>query len=194
MKKTIQNTPIISLVLASILCGLIWRVELEYYGWAGLGWLSYFHYAIPLGFCVFLFWVNLLIEVSLKRRLLFNVLASFFGVFIYWSMYKSLIIVFSSLFPPGLIIYSIFVVVLLMPIGAYFILRIAKHKVSFKGLTLSVLGIIVSVPLACFILYAINHKGGYDEIHAIKSGVLGSLWILSIGLLVINSKKVSQSK
>ena len=40
-----QDKPaILSLITLSILAGLLWRLEVEYHGWAGLIWLTYFHF------------------------------------------------------------------------------------------------------------------------------------------------------
>ena len=36
---------------------LAWRIEVEWRGWHGLGWIGYTHLAIPFGGMLFLAWV-----------------------------------------------------------------------------------------------------------------------------------------
>jgi hypothetical protein len=56
----------------------------------------------------------------------------------------------------------------------------------------SVVGVIISIPFSTFLLELVNHKGGADFIHAIKSGFLIPLWCFSIGLLFVGKSKKTE--
>lgn len=195
--------PIISLIILSFLVGLLWRLEVEYHGWAGLNWLSYFHWAIPVGFGLFLVWANFSLNMGFKRRILINALALIFGVLIYYGLLNSLIYIFAS-GTSGLLLfmqtptwklnvmrYAIFFIVPLIPIGTYVILKLFKKSPKLKFLILAVVGIIASVPLSVFVLdiMVMDHKGGQDLIHSIKSGMLIPFWVFSVGLLIVGQRE-----
>lgn len=192
--------PIISLTILSIIAGLLWRLEVEYHGWTGLIWLSYFHLAVPIGFILFLVWGNYFINLELKKRILLNVLAIIYGVLIYYGLGTSLtynftggpsgflLVMQTSKWKLNLIRFSIFFIIPFIPVGTYLILKIFSKKPKLKYLMLSIVGITISIPLSVLILELLRHKGGQDIIHSIKSGVLIPLWIFSIGLLIIGQE------
>ncbi|MFM7023289.1 MAG: hypothetical protein ACKOXB_09940 [Flavobacteriales bacterium] len=176
MNKTIKKYPLASLIVTAILCGFLWRVEVEYHGWQGLIWISYFHMAIPVGFTLFLLWTNLLLDMSIKKRMLFIATALLYGIIIFHLLGISLTYMFAG-GPSGFLLlmqtprwlfnslrYSIFILVPFIPTGAYFIMRIFKKKVAVKFLLLSIFGFVASIPIAIFLLEIINHKGGADPI------------------------------
>ena len=197
----LKNRPLVTLIITSLLCGLLWRLEVEYHGWEGLIWLSYFHFAVLVGFFLVLYWANLYIELSWKKRLLINVIGIFYGITLYFGLITSLTYIFASgptrylLYTQTpewctiLFEYSIFVFVPLIPCGAYFVLRSFKKKVPVKYLAFSVILLVVSVPVSTMILELIKHKGGSDLIHVIKSGILIPLWVFSTGLVIVGLKK-----
>ena len=39
---------------AALMAGIGWRAEIELHGWAGLAWLSWFHWAVPLSIALFI--------------------------------------------------------------------------------------------------------------------------------------------
>jgi hypothetical protein len=200
MLRHITKYQLTSLIITAIICGLIWRFEVEYHGWKGLTWLSYFHYAIPLAFGLFLLWANFFIQTNLSRRIAFNLIAILYCVLIYYFLTISLtynliqgpsafILVMDT--PPWKLVlfkYSLFLLLPLIPTGAYFILKLFRQKTYVRSLVFAIIGIIISVPLSTLILMLINHKGGHDYIHSIKSGVLIPLWTVSVGLLFIGLK------
>ena len=195
-----NKLPIISLTILSIIIGLLWRMEVEYHGWTGLIWLSYFHFAIPIGFILFLAWGNYFINIDLKKRILLNVLAIIYGVLFYYGLGTSLTYNFSSEasgflmvmqtseWKLNLIRFSILFLIPFIPIGTYLILKLFKTMPKLKYLMISIVGIIISIPLSVLILKILNHKGGQDLIHSIKSGILKPFWVFSIGLLIIGEK------
>jgi len=200
MKKLIIKYSVASLIALSVVCGLIWRIEIEYHGWTGLIWLSYFHFALPIGFGLFMLWANQFIDIKLKKRMLINFTTCLFGVLLYIGLGTSLTYTFARgpssflqvIQTPewklNLIRYSIFIIVPLMPIGTYLIMRTYKIYVTLKYLVIAIIGVIISIPLSPLILEIINHKGSHNDIHSIKSGVLIPLWVFSMGLIIIGHK------
>jgi hypothetical protein len=67
-------------------------------------------------------------------------------------------------------------------------MKIFRIHPSLKFLIFAVIGIIISIPISMVLLDVINHKGGEDFIHSIKSGILIPLWMFSIGILIIGQK------
>jgi len=200
--KYLQKYPVTSLLVLALLSGVIWRLEVEYQGWAGLTWLSYFHIAIVFGFGLFLFWANSLVNIQVGKRIAMNILAIGFGVFIYVELGYSFAYRLQG-GPSGLIremltpewissIYrqGMYVLIPLIPIGAFLILYAFGIKKSIKYLTFSVLSMLVSIPISIFILTIFNHKGGSDFIHSIKSGVLIPFWMVSVGLVFLESGRL----
>jgi len=189
--------PYRSLTLLSLLCGLLWRIEVEYHGWTGLIWLEYFHWAVPVGFGLFLVWANGFVDVIAYRKVLFNVVAIIFGGLVYYTLYVSLTYFFSQ-GPTGYLLLSttpawkyhlfrnaFYVIIPLMPVGTFFILKLFGKNIPLTRLVMSVVGIIVSIPLSTLLLELLNHKGGHDYLHAIKSGFIIPLWCFSMGVLFL---------
>mgnify|MGYP001797487838 CR=1 FL=1 len=136
--KIIRSYPIGSLALLAILCGLLWRLEVEYQGWAGLKWVSYFHWAAPL------------------------------------ASYDCSI--------------QLFILIPFIPLGAYLIMRAFRMHLPWRILLLSMVGYLLAMPLSVWILEILDHKGGADVIHTIKSGVLIPFWVFALGWLVIKKR------
>jgi len=196
----INKSALISLIALSILIGLLWRMEVEYHGWAGLKWLSYFHLAIPAGICLFLAWANFFVKLELKEKLFINILSLLYGGLIYYGLATSLTYNFAG-GPSGLFLsmqtpqwafdllrLSILFIVPIMPTGSFLILKLFRREPTFKFLILAIAGVIISIPLSIFILGIVEHKGGHDFIHAIKNGILFPFWVFSIGILILEQR------
>jgi len=195
-----------SLLILAILCGTIWRIEVEYYGWTGLKWITYFHFAIPIGFGLFLLWANCFFDLTISQRILINLTAILFGILLYFGLAISLTYLFNT-GPSAFLMemqtpewkstlyrYSIFILIPLIPIVTYFILRIFRIRKSLKNLLYGIIGVIVSVPISVILLELLNHKGGQDYIHLVKSGFIIPLWVISIGLIIIGEKNRTHNK
>lgn len=200
MHKIITTYPITSLLATALLCGILWRVEVEYHGWAGLIWLSYFHCAIPVGFALFLLWANQLIDMGQKRRAAFNLVAVLYGVFAYFGLQTSLVYTFASGMY-GLVLgmhtsewqlyffrYLPFVILPFLPIGAYLILTAFGKKTAFRYLIAATIGMMISLLLSTAILQVIDHRGGHDYVHIVKSGIIIPFGVLSIGLVLVGQR------
>lgn len=195
-----DKLPTVSLIILSTVVGLLWRIEIEYHGWTGLIWLSYFHLAIPLGFILFLAWGNYFISINFKKRILLNVLAIIYGILIYYGLGTSLtynfaggpsgflLVMQSAKWQLNLMRISLLFIIPFIPIGTYLILKLFKTVPKFKYLIYSIVGMIISIPISVFLLVILNHKGGQDLIHSIKSGILIPFWVFSIGLLIVGKE------
>ncbi len=180
--------------------GLLFRAEVEYHGWAGLIWLSYFHLAIPIGFILFLIWGNFFIDLDLKKRILINFLAIIYGILIYYGLGTSLtynyaggssgflLVMQTPEWKLNLIRFSMLFIIPFIPIGTYFILKLFKREPKLKFLIIAIAGIIISIPLSVLLLEFVQHKGGQDIIHSIKSGILIPFWLFSVGLLIVGQR------
>lgn len=198
--KKVRNWPKTSLLIVAILCGVIWRVEVEYHGWVGLIWISYFHWAIPVIFTLFLLWVNLLVSISVYKRPFFNLVALVFGLLIYMGLEVSLVYNFNAgpsafimlLETPEWKIWMyrslVLVIMVLIPLGTFTILRLFGIRVMTWAVIFAQLGLVAAVPLSMFLLFVVNHKGGDDILHTIKSGFLIPFWIFSIGMVIVAQK------
>ena len=198
--------PYPSLTLLSLICGLLWRIEVEYHGWTGLIWLGYFHWAVPVGFGLFLVWANGFVDVIPNRKVLFNVVAIIFGALVYYGLDISLTYFFSQgptaymllnttpAWKYNLFRNAFYLIIPLMPVGTFFILKFFGKHIPLARLVLSVVGIIVSIPLSTLLLELVNHKGGHDYLHALKSGFLIPLWCFSIGVLFLGKSAPNENR
>ena len=96
MRNLIQKKPVESLLLLALLCWAIWGLEIYYHGEEGLIWLTYFHFAVPIGVILFLIWANLLIELEPKKRIYLNVLGIVLIAGLFYGIVYSLIHIFAS--------------------------------------------------------------------------------------------------
>ncbi|MEI2675469.1 MAG: hypothetical protein V9F05_15640 [Chitinophagaceae bacterium] len=154
MQTQLTKYPYISLTLLSLLCGLLWRIEVAYHGWTGLIWLKYFHWAVPVGFGLFLIWANGFVDMIANKKVLFNVVAIIFGVLVYYILYVSLTYFFSQGPTAYMLLnttpawkYNLFrnayyLIIPFMPVGTFFILKLFGKNISLARLVLSVVGII----------------------------------------------------
>jgi hypothetical protein len=180
----------------------------EYHGWAALGWITYFHYALLIGLIICLAWANSILSMPLGKRVAMNALAASYGMFIFYALVVSL----GHFYMPGFWSYtimgweairlfgwweepevyfqmsSILVVAPLLMLGVILILRLYGFIVNRKD-TVKAIGLMfLSTPLAMFFLWIVNHKGGPNLIHAIKSGFIIPFIVFSVGYLVLKAK------
>jgi hypothetical protein len=197
-----QKKYLFSLIILAIICGVLWRAEVEYRGWAALTWISYFHYAVPAGFILFLLWANSTKSVSIQKRILINLVSIPFLFIVHIafkttlnhmfmsgpSMFLMTIISRTSELELFFIQYSVVPLLFLIPWGTYLILRIFKLHPELKYLRWSVAGMFLSIPASLLILKVTNHLGGPNVIHSIKSGIIIPFIVISFGLLFLKTK------
>lgn len=75
----------------------------------------------------------------------------------------------------------IFVSFISLPLLTFLYLRVQNIGVRFKHFVISALFSLASIFAAMLVLKLINHKGGADEIHAFKSGMVIPFLMLSLG-------------
>ena len=194
----------ISLIIFSIVTSLAWRLEVEFHGWEGLIWLSYFHLAIPFSFFLFILWINLFFDLpNLEERLIINSLLIFWIVIAFISITASL----ESLFAAGpsaifyltlsdskmrLLNFVRYFFTPLFPIISLLSLRLINIKVRVLPMFLSLLIYLLSFPLAVLLLQIFSHKGEIDLLHAVKSGVVFPFLFFSLGLPLIYSFRIKK--
>ena len=189
------NKPIYSLIALSLLCGLLWRMEVEWHGWRSLAWISYFHWAVPVGFGSFLLWANTQLWMTVNQRRWVNLAALTYGVILYYVLGTSLTYIFRPVFMPTsewiylCWQYSIFITVPFMPVGTYYILYFLGKKAHLKFLVWACFGMMLSVPVSILLLEVSSHKGGANVIHTLKSGVIIPFWIFSNGLIILGARQ-----
>ena len=207
MIKSLLKNKFLTLTITSIIIGVIWRIEVEFHGWEGLIWISYSHIAVPTGLILFMIWGNLNINIAFRKRILLNIVGVLFGILMFYLIKLSLTYNFSGglsyfflwTLPKwkGLIylyMYSIFILIPLLPVGTYLILNIFKQKIKIIYLILSILFIISSVPISLYLLKLTNHKGYHNLIHTIKSGIIIPFIVFSIGFLMVKIDKIANIK
>ena len=150
---------------------------MEYYGWKGLIWLSYFHVAVPIGFCIFLLWANQLITLNWTKLIGLNLVTIIYGILLYYALGISLTAMYSrslvwlieqESLQVILVRNSIFVIIPCISIGAFLIMKLFRVNPSVKVLVLSIVGVIASIPVSIFLLKVTNHIGGANFIHSSK--------------------------
>ncbi len=174
----------------------MWRLEIEYHGWAGLTWIKYPHYSIPLGVIFFLTWVNFQVKpINTYKRIRINLIALIF-VYLVFTLIKislfynnvggSSALGFMML-PNWLIIFILFSYLLLLPllsVGTYSILRIFSIQIRTRYLLYSIVCIYSSIPVSLFITrYIFPYER--NLIHAIKTGVIIPFITFSVGILFL---------
>lgn len=199
MTPTLKKYAILTLLFFAVLAGIIWRIEVEYNGWNGLIWLSYYHYATPIAFFLFLAWANLSIKVELPKRIALNLVAFALAyatmIFLLYSFTR----MFTS--GPSAMIYLqredplIFLLVgdkilaIILPIFIALASRIFGVVCRPLFVLLSCTLFFISPHIGIFLLDLFGDKGHPDYIHTIKGGQLLTLWFFSSGLVFIRHKQ-----
>lgn len=201
----IKKFPYPSLIIVALLCGLLWRLEVEYHGWKGLIWISYFHWALPASFILFFAWAIQFLDIPFLKKLILCVLATVYACVLY-------LLVESTLYrlllrgPQAMILlatentqwmdqrYGWLLLASLVPISIGIVVRIFEMKMPSKYIILSIAGIFCSIPLAIGMLMLVQHKGSHDVIHTLKSGFLIPFWVFSVGILFVGQRKPDNTK
>lgn len=197
MTPTLQKYSILLLVIFALLAGFVWRMEVEYHGWKGLIWLSYYHYAVPVCVALFLIWSNLNFKLTPKSRIALNLIGLVFAIALLYILEQAFIRSFMSgpsavlllmgNDPLGFLIFVPLFVVLLLPLLLSLLVRIFSVKCKPIFIIMATVFMIASVPIGVFLLEFFDDKCYPDEIHTIKSGYLMTLWFFSMGFTFIQA-------
>lgn len=201
MLNFLSKYKILTLALTAILIGVIWRLEIEYYGWEGLIWVTYFHYAVPLGLLIFIIWANLNLTLTINKRIWLNVIGLIFGVVSFYFIESSLSLTFvggpSALFLMSLptwklytLVFAHLVLIPFLAIGSFILLKLFKQPVSWLKLAIAIVVMVIAVPCSIWILELMEHKGSHDIIHTLKSGMVIPFIVFAVGLVFMMKKKV----
>jgi hypothetical protein len=195
IKMMKQSIPI--LVVAGLVAAIVWRLELEFHGWKGLDWLGYFHWAIPVGVLLFLSWLFVYCPItSPVKRLLLVCVTGFvavvwflvveFSLYYYFNGGPSAFIRFLAVGEMRYRIYMnlIYAVIPLTPLIFATVLCLFGLKLKIRQLWTAVLMYILACPISIIILAVLQHRGGADALHTIKSGVIIPFLVVGLGILV----------
>ena len=179
----------LSLAGMAIGAGLLWRLEIERHGWAGLTWISYDHWAVPIGVALFILWaVHFSGIAPVARRLKFVLVLSGSGVVLgtlagaaLWNYFVvgPMALFSTPLF--GRLVYVLYpgIPLVLWVIGWGFGMRIS----IVRGLA-SLFVFLSSYPIALLALRLIR-PGEADAIHTIKTGYIVPLLVVGLGILFL---------
>ncbi|MDY6990754.1 MAG: hypothetical protein SWQ30_22155 [Thermodesulfobacteriota bacterium] len=193
---------IVWLGVVAIVAALCWRIEIELHGWEGLDWVGYFHWSIPFGAVMFLIWLAATVPIDgPSKRAAFlatTALVAFgwyrvvqFSLFYHFNGGPSGFVQFLAVGEKRFFIYAnlIYAVVPLTPIIFSGILAIFGERPSALRLAPAILIFVAATPISTALLAVLNHRGGSDAIHTMKSGVIIPFLIVGLGILSINGKR-----
>jgi hypothetical protein len=182
--------PLTSLILVAILCGVLWRAELEWrWGWAGLSWAWQFYWAFLVGAVGFTSWA-IAVAQPLKRLRFGCALTVMFALTleVFWTLLGFTFDRF-RLPPVWFIVFTIPVLWALVPLMFGWICRWHGIRLHFGFHLLSSMLFVASWPAAVWLLDVVDHRGGPDLIHALKSGFVIPLLAFSLGFPLLAARR-----
>lgn len=198
--RFMKASQLVSLLFISIVSAVAWRVEIEWHGWTGLIWLRYFHLALPFGVLLFIGWAIFWCDVQPRRRqALFGislvatgVILSFLTVIVLHYHFLTGPSAFVTMLSLGEIKFallggSLYIVWPFVPTVAWIVLKLYNTNTRIMSLLLSIVVFVCAFPVAISILAMLDHRGGTDMIHAIKSGIIIPWLIIALGIPYIQN-------
>ena len=181
-----------SLAAVGLVTAVLWRVELHLrWGWASLDWIDHFHWAVPLGAALCLYWMWAATRSTQRiNQISFLTLAAGLGLTGYVIGGRLMYLSYGRwlLPPPAWMIIPILVSpwILYVMLGAiYFIalwrLGMAQARLTILGAALYLL----ACPLALLLLWLTHHPGGADMVHVVKSGFAFPWIVFGLGLPLV---------
>ena len=174
----------LSLIAVALLAAVGWRGEVEHHGWGGLTWLTYFHWAIPLGAALFAGWLALF--GGARRRLFLAAGALILAALAYWLLYGALMTIYSRWPPPPAQVWfnvGLALTTLVgFPSGVWLLGRRCGAAIRLGPCLLALGCWLGAVPLAMLGLEVTHHIGGADFLHTIKSGFVIPPLLIALGL------------
>ncbi len=179
------------LAVLCLLGGVLWRVEVEYHGWEGLIWLSYFHWAIPVGVAAFVCWIAFsALAPAGARRVLFILVAAAYAAWSLPLLAMTLNIAFTigpewvllvGVSPWGDYLRPALYAIVAIPAGAFLLARLLGARLPWRMLPVSVVLAALAGPAAIAALAIIdpNHA---DDIHAVKTGAAVPFVLFALGI------------
>lgn len=205
----------LSLLIIGLVTALIWRLEVEYHGWEGLIWISYFHWAIPFGAFLFILWV--LFTAHFLHRHRFNfwrllyvlIVLGFLSVIFYYLALYSLtflyiqgpraFILFLSLgllndVKLRLIRGILWIILASLPFWLYLTARHLGFITNSQNFVISMILYIRSSPCSILLLEPSHHTVDADFLHSIKSGFIIPYLFISFGVIFLPLVKTPRNQ
>jgi hypothetical protein len=193
--KSKSKLSILTLLIFAAISGVLWRVEVQLNGWEGLKWISYFHWAIPIGIILFALWLAVFSAVSDKGKRLW-----LGGLFLLSSipLYILVFLSFSFFFVAGpsafamvanfgvplfslLNLSILFIYPSLLVLG-WFTAKRFGLRMSWVIYLLSAAVFLGAFPLAIFFIAIAEKRIDPDAIHAIKTGYVFPFMMIGLGI------------
>ncbi len=182
-----------TLLALSVLAGGLWRAEVELHGWAGLTWLGYFHLAIPISIGLFIAWAAWAAPSRTRRSRLGVVLGlcllappgyllTAVGLSVAFASGPSSMFMLSMSLSPAVRALLIGVLLSIPLLCVLLIARLGGAAVSWRRVVASLALASLAWPAATVPLRLLDHRGGADLIHALKSGLVVPLVVIAFGL------------
>ncbi len=186
----------VTIGLLSVLCSILWRLEIEIrWGWAGLAWITGFHFAAPIICGCFSAWLYFFAPcVHHDRRLMRSFLAFGGGILSYYIYDYSFSLLYNR-FPLPLAFYVLphFLAFVAIPLSICTLAWFFSPSFPRFLWLLTPLLFVVSFPFSSFLLWITDHRGGTDPVHAIKSGFIFLGFMFAAGLPFMATAKTEQS-
>jgi hypothetical protein len=178
--------------------GLLWRLEIEYHGWAGLDWIGYYHWAVPISVTAFILWALRYCEIEPRARLVKFAIVLLLLAVVLGSATQIILWDYFILGPRAILFGrrefgpSIFVLYPLVPLIVWFVSKLFGQRGSLVRGLLSLSVFLAAFPLALLLL-SITGAREVDAIHTIKSGFIVPWLVIGLGVLFVPSGRRSQS-
>lgn len=184
MKYNIKQS-IISLIAVAFLSAVVWRLEIELrWGWAGLAWVSGFHYAAVVICMLFAVWLAYFVPCSKADKMWIRSGIAFFGGIVSYFVYEFSFNLLYNRFPLPAGLYILPFCLAFVAIPFCLCILAWSFSPSFLKLSFLITPILffASFPFASFLLWITSHRGGMDSIHAVKSGFIFLGFVVAAGL------------
>jgi hypothetical protein len=181
---------LVQLAALSIALAVVWRAEVELHGWDGLIWISYFHWAVPVGVVAFLAWVATSANAPSGRRrwVLLALGCVYAAVVLNWESVVLTTVFYSGAFDiiagtssivwiEAMVLASVFGV----PLGAFVLARLCGATLPWWSLVLSLCLSAAAGPAAVWLLRVVDPAHA-DDIHAVKTGAAVPFVVFALGV------------
>lgn len=195
------------LLLASCLSFCIWRYEIEYHGWSGLIWLTYFRKAIPVCLLLFVTWFVRYVQVEPRRlKALYTLLLVLIGSIVVYTFIALLYFLFrrdgynlmtaysTSAWRTTVVSFFTYVLLPFFPLLLFLTLRQFRFNIPFRYILLSQ-GLFLAAPfLGIALIHLVPWKALPDFIHVFKTGYIFPFWFFAIGFPLIHCQQATKVK
>ena len=178
---------ILTLIVISIFCSLLWLFEVIIHGWDGLIWITYFHFSVPISIFIVISWLAFSAQHTFISSIKFIKILVIYAITMYLAYDYCLVLHFVG--GPRSILYIsdyncrvnnilIFPLIFLTPISFHYLIRFTTVKVSHFRIALSTILFSISPFIGLLILVSTTDYNDY--IHVVKSGSAIAPMILSL--------------